>query len=75
MALNGGAHLVRADLARYKAASNLNMNEHIKKEIAAGKLIHHLAFGQSPFPVPRELKAALVKHAGQNAYLSITGKS
>lgn len=68
------AELVRRDLAGYNKASNLLLNEQIKKQIAEGKQIYHLAFGQSPFPVPEDLVKGLVNHAAAHDYLNVAGE-
>lgn len=70
----GGAELIRKDLAGYGKASNLKMNEHIKELISQGHQIYHLAFGQSPFPIPAKLEAALVKNAYRNEYVNMIGE-
>lgn len=66
--------LVRPDLANYSPASNLSLNETIKKRIGAGEKIYHFAFGQSPFPVIETAVEALKQYAGENAYLPVAGK-
>jgi len=38
-----------------------------------GKKIHHLGFGQSPFPVPPFAQESLMKHAHIGGYLPIQG--
>ena len=38
-----------------------------------GKKIHHLGFGQSPFPVPVFAQECLKKHAHIGGYLPIQG--
>lgn len=65
--------LVRKDLNEYSPASNLLLNERVKELMAAGKIVYHLAFGQSPFPVMESAVSTLVQNAGKNAYLPVAG--
>ncbi|XP_071157014.1 aspartate aminotransferase-like [Mytilus edulis] len=65
--------LVRPDLQNYSPASNLSLNEEIRKRLAAGETIYHFAFGQSPFPVIETAVEALKEYAGENAYLPVAG--
>ncbi|XP_067936386.1 aspartate aminotransferase-like [Watersipora subatra] len=71
--VDDGSHYRRKDLHKYGQASNLKMNEHVKKLQSQGQQIHHLAFGQSPFPVPEKLCSAMQKHAFRNDYVSMSG--
>ncbi|WLD59459.1 pyridoxal phosphate-dependent aminotransferase [Salinispirillum sp. LH 10-3-1] len=41
--------------------------------LAQTRPIHRFGFGQSPFPVPDALQAALREHAGEKAYLPVQG--
>ncbi|EDV20913.1 uncharacterized protein TRIADDRAFT_60599 [Trichoplax adhaerens] len=66
--------LTRADLRNYAPASNLQLNEEIKRMISEGKNIYHFGFGQSPFPVMKEFCQKLSQYAGANQYLAVTGK-
>lgn len=68
-----GWEYIRSDLSNYGQASNLRMNEHIKELISQGEQIYHLAFGQSPFPLPEKLQAGLVNNAWRNDYVSMLG--
>ena len=43
---------IKADLAAGAGASNLTFNEKIKSLREKGEVIHHLGFGQCPFPLP-----------------------
>ena len=73
MATIGNA-VVRRDLQGYSPASNLAFNNEIKRRQAAGESIVHLAFGQSPFPVPQAMQDALRLHAPVHEYLPVTGR-
>jgi len=56
-------------------ASNLHFNERIKELQKSGEKIHHLGFGQSPFPVPKIAQAELKEFAHVAEYLPVTGLS
>ena len=45
----------------------------IKEMRAAGEEVCHLAFGQSPFPIPRPFVEELKDAAHVNDYLSVAG--
>ena len=66
--------LLRPDLSQYGAATNLSLNEAIQDRIKNGEEIFHMGFGQSPFPIFHRAVQALQNHAGENAYLPVTGK-
>ena len=65
--------LTRADLRNYAPASNLQLNETIKRLIAEGQVIYHFGFGQSPFPAMDEFCQKLSEYAGKNQYLAVAG--
>ncbi|XP_078608061.1 aspartate aminotransferase-like [Branchiostoma floridae x Branchiostoma japonicum] len=65
--------LLRPDLANYRPASNLMLNEKIRTLRKAGEKVYHLAFGQSPFPIYEGAIKALRQHAGENKYLPVAG--
>lgn len=54
-------------------ALNLQLNEQVKDLKSKGRNIHHLGFGQSPFPVPEQAQQALKIHAGEAEYLAVKG--
>ena len=54
-------------------SANLDFNEKIKKLRANGEKIHHLGFGQCPFPVPVEAVEELKKHAWRSTYAPMNG--
>ena len=45
----------------------------VKSMKEAGLEVYHLAFGQSPFPIPNCFVEALKKHAASHEYLPVTG--
>ena len=66
--------LLRPDLSQYGGATNLSLNEAIQDRIKNGEEIFHMGFGQSPFPIFHRAVQALQNHAGENAYLAVSGK-
>ena len=51
----------------------LGINERVAALRAAGRRIHHLGFGESPFPAPPRLVEALAAHAAAKDYLPVAG--
>ena len=51
----------------------LGINERVAELRAGGAAIHHLGFGESPFPAPPRLVEALAAHAGATEYLPVAG--
>ena len=64
---------IKADLAAGAGASNLTFNEKIKALRAQGETIHHLGFGQCPFPLPKLAVEECQKHAWRSTYAPIQG--
>ncbi|MFK7950421.1 MAG: pyridoxal phosphate-dependent aminotransferase [Saprospiraceae bacterium] len=54
-------------------SSTLRMNELSQRLENSGKTIYKLGFGQSPFPVPDVMVAALRQYAAEKSYLPVTG--
>ena len=52
-----------------KESATLAINQRARALRQAGRLICHLGFGESPFPVPPSMVEALQEHAGEKAYL------
>lgn len=65
--------LVRDDLTKSSAASNLAFNEKVKDLKKAGRNIHHFAFGLSPFPPPNCMIKGVQEFAHANEYLPMVG--
>lgn len=59
--------------AGLKPSATLAINEHCHRLKAAGKDVIKLGFGQSPFPVPPSVVAALRDNAYQKDYLPVKG--
>jgi len=56
-----------------KPSATLAINEHTARLAAQGREVFRLGFGQSPFPVPEQVIAALRHHAPEKAYLPVLG--
>ena len=56
-----------------KASATLAINQRVMQLRANGEEVYHFGFGQSPFPVPRAIQAALIDHADKNTYLPTRG--
>ena len=54
-------------------SATLAINEHTARLIAQGREVFRLGFGQSPFPVPEHVVAALQLHAHEKGYLPVLG--
>ena len=51
----------------------LGINERVRALRAEGRRVHHLGFGESPFPAPPRLVEALAAHAHEKSYLPVAG--
>ncbi|MCK5800658.1 MAG: aminotransferase class I/II-fold pyridoxal phosphate-dependent enzyme [Deltaproteobacteria bacterium] len=56
-----------------KSSATLAINERSNALIASGRHVIKLGLGQSPFPVPEEVVAALRERAEEKAYLPVAG--
>ncbi len=56
-----------------KASATLAINQRVLQMRANGEDVFHFGFGQSPFPVPDAIQAALIEHADKNTYLPTKG--
>ena len=65
--------LTKKNILKLKQSSTLVINEKCKKLISKGKKVYQFGFGQSPFPVPDEIVAALKDNAHRKEYLPIQG--
>lgn len=62
-----------ATVKTVKPSATLLINERSKALIKSGKQVYKLGFGQSPFPVPKEVVNALKAHAHIKDYLPVKG--
>jgi len=60
-------------IRKLKPSSTLLINETSKKLELEGKKVYKFGFGQSPFPVPKDVISELKKNAYQNKYLPMQG--
>mgnify|MGYP002526089935 FL=1 len=65
--------IVKDEIKQLKPSTTLAINEESSRLENAGKKIYKFGFGQSPFPVPDSIIAALKKNANKNTYLPIQG--
>ena len=56
-----------------KPSATLALNEESDRLKKSGKKIYKFGFGQSPFPVPNEVRNELINNAHQNKYLPMQG--
>lgn len=60
-------------LAGLTPSATVSINDRSNALRAAGRRIFKLGLGQSPFPVPEPVQAALRAHAGEKDYLPVMG--
>jgi len=60
-------------LAGLEPSATVAINDRSNALRAAGRRIFKLGLGQSPFPVPEVVQAALREHAGEKDYLPVMG--
>ena len=65
--------LTKKNILKLKQSSTLVINEKCKKLINQGKKVYQFGFGQSPFPVPKQIVNALKNNAHKKEYLPIQG--
>lgn len=70
---NASFPLIRRVAERAAHSPTLSINEGVAARRARGEDTVHFGFGESPFPVPRPVREALRKHAGDNRYLPTQG--
>ncbi len=66
-------NLTKKSILKLKQSSTLVINEKCKKLLKQGKKVYQFGFGQSPFPVPKEIVNALKENAHRKEYLPIQG--
>ena len=64
---------ISPNIKQLKPSATLAINERSTELIQAGKTVYRLGFGQSPFPVPAEVVAALQQYAHRKDYLPVRG--
>ena len=66
-------HLILPDLRMATKSANLELNEKVKSMQKDGFEVYHLAFGQSPFPIPTCFVNGLKDFADSHEYLPVAG--
>lgn len=64
---------IEPKIKRLQPSATLAMNELIVARREAGQDVHHLGFGESPFPIFPRIKAALAANAHRKSYLPTQG--
>lgn len=64
---------IKPRLQQLRPSATLVINELSSQLIKQGKKLYRFGFGQSPFPVPNTVVAALQAHAHEKAYLPVRG--
>lgn len=65
--------LINNKITTLRESATLAINQKVKTLRAKGKTIYHFGFGQSPFPVAKEIQMALIANSHQKAYLPTLG--
>ena len=66
-------NLVKKHIVKLKPSATLVINERSKELTSRGKKVYNFGFGQSPFPVPKNIVNELKKNAHRKEYLPIQG--
>jgi len=64
---------INKNVSQLKPSATLLINEAIKKLRNNGKHVYHFGFGQSPFPISKQIVKELQKKATNNHYLPTAG--
>ena len=64
---------IKNQISQLKPSATLAINEESNKLKKSGKKIYKFGFGQSPFPIPKPIVAALKSNAHQHNYLPMQG--
>ena len=67
--------IIKDQVSKLKPSATLAINEESNKLKKSGKKIYKFGFGQSPFPVPNSIVAALRNFADKREYLPMQGLS
>jgi len=65
--------LIKEQISKLKPSATLAINEESNRLEKSGKKIYKFGFGQSPFPVPETVVAALKSNANKHNYLPMQG--
>lgn len=64
---------IRPSLRGLSFSPTLLINEEVSRARAAGHLIYHMGFGESPFPVHPVIQEKITGYAGRNSYMPAAG--
>ena len=64
---------IKKNIKSLKPSATLAINEKSKKLLQEGKKVFNFGFGQSPFPIPEKIVAALKENAHRKEYLPMQG--
>ena len=65
--------IIKDQIGQLKPSATLAINEESNRLKKNGKKVYKFGFGQSPFPVPESIVAALKNSANKNTYLPMQG--
>ena len=65
--------IIKKQIEKLKPSATLAINEETNRLKKSGKKVYKFGFGQSPFPVPDSVVAALKNSANKNMYLPMQG--
>jgi aspartate aminotransferase len=65
--------IIKEQINLLKPSATLAINEESNKLQKSGKKIYKFGFGQSPFPIPKNIISTLKKNAHKNTYLPMQG--
>ena len=65
--------IVKDQITQLKPSATLAINEESNRLKKSGKKVYKFGFGQSPFPIPESVVAALRENANKNTYLPMQG--
>ena len=65
--------IIKDQISKLKPSATLAINEESNKLKRTGKKVYKFGFGQSPFPIPESVVAALKTNADKHTYLPMQG--
>ncbi len=71
--MSRGHHSLNLNVRGLETSATLRINDECAALAAAGRKVHRMGLGQSPFPIPASVVDALRGHAHEKAYLPVKG--
>jgi aspartate aminotransferase len=65
--------IIKEQINLLKPSATLAINEESDRLKKSGKKVYKFGFGQSPFPIPKNIVTSLKTHASKNKYLPMQG--